>query len=209
MEKQNGKSSNNKSWKKLDENIDLEKKVELLKKASGDLDEFITCCFELYRPLIKSYIRKKLELNFKDEETAEDITQETFLNLVRHLKGPSRDYIDYPKRYILRIADNACSDYLRLKGHHLATNNFQDEELESLEDNYSGEGMLSLELKAAISALPEKEKKIVILSYFYGYSNKEIADKLDRHAVTIGTNLKKALARLRKELEETEVALTF
>jgi RNA polymerase sigma-70 factor (ECF subfamily) len=59
-----------------------------------------------------------------------------------------------------------------------------------------------LVLRSALRALPRRVRAAIALHYLQGYSVRETADVLGVSENTIKTQLKKGLARLRKELED-------
>lgn len=90
-------------------------------------------------------------------ETAEDITQETFLRFFENSRYPkSREAM----RLLYTIARNLCVDeYRRHKTEHL------EEEPEAV-DSFAEESMVTrLSVKMALATLDEEERELLLLRY--------------------------------------------
>ena len=61
------------------------------------------------------------------------------------------------------------------------------------------------ELVAAVNSLPDHERIVVVLRYLDGHSTQDIASTLERPIGTVTKQLSRAIARLQKILDETEV----
>ena len=120
---------------------------------------------------------------FRSRETAEDVTQETFLRAFRFLHS-----YDLERRFLTwlySIARNICIDKHRerqrkegisiedLPPEHLRWDKPEGDPLAMLEDREAR----SI-LRAAVDRLPEKYKTPLILCYMQGASYQEISDAL-------------------------------
>ena len=54
----------------------------------------------------------------------------------------------------------------------------------------------------ALSVLPEAQREVILLAYFEGYSQSEMAKKLDQPLGTIKTRVRLAMQKLRSTLEQ-------
>lgn len=144
-----------------------------------------------------------------NEQAAWDCTQETFYRLMRyldHYKEQNRF-----KAWLLRIALNICRDYFRKDGRELS--------YEACFENVSGKecsgspyagtpasGLPSLEVRTetgilvqeALNRLPEPQREAVILFYYYGYRQREIASITDAPLSTVKTRLRAGVERLQE-----------
>ena len=127
-------------------------------------------------------------------ETAEDITQETFLKFLE-----SKEYRDRGRalQYLYTIARNLCTDeYRRLKTCPL------DEERQG---SYSDEGMLlRSSLKAALDKLDEGDRELLLLRYVNELPVKVIAGMYGLSRFALRRRLAKAVKEAKKMLEEGE-----
>tara|TARA_Y100000588_G_scaffold61955_2_gene61239 strand:+ start:819 stop:1031 length:213 start_codon:yes stop_codon:yes gene_type:complete len=53
----------------------------------------------------------------------------------------------------------------------------------------------------ALATVPESQREVIMLSYFEGYSQSEMADKLGQPLGTIKTRVRLAMQKLRTALE--------
>ena len=60
-------------------------------------------------------------------------------------------------------------------------------------------------VRAALAKLPEEQKETLILAYFKGYTQREIAEALDQPLGTVKTRIRLGLQKLRKMLQEEKV----
>jgi RNA polymerase sigma-70 factor (ECF subfamily) len=151
-----------------------------------------------------------------DRDRAEDIAQETF---VRAQAALPRSRIDLPFRpWLTRIALNLCRDWARKeKRRPLLFSELEAEagDFEALveampdESPWPEQQLEALEqgeiLQRAVETLPGEDQVLFALRYHQGMSYAEIGRALGIPPATVGTNLFRAKARLRKALEASEV----
>jgi RNA polymerase sigma-70 factor (ECF subfamily) len=150
----------------------------------------------IYKKPIYWHIRR-LVISHED---AEDILQETFINVYRFadsFKGDSRIYT-----WLYRIATNECTKYFRknkkwLKNAVAITERMAGELSES--DTEKSEAML-LKFQQAILQLPEKQKIVFNLRYYDELSYEEIRQILDSSVNTLKTNYHYASEKIKKYL---------
>ncbi|MBO4492765.1 MAG: sigma-70 family RNA polymerase sigma factor [Ruminococcus sp.] len=95
-------------------------------------------------------------LRVRHKETAEDLTQETFL---RYLEHPHYNSVDKTLQLLYTIAGNLCTDEFRKK----RTEELPDTEIssESVEDDV----LSNFDLKQALGKLSEEDREIILLRY--------------------------------------------
>ncbi|MBO7474644.1 MAG: sigma-70 family RNA polymerase sigma factor [Ruminococcus sp.] len=95
-------------------------------------------------------------LRVRHKETAEDLTQETFL---RYLEHPHYSSVDKTLQLLYTIAGNLCTDEFRKK----RTEELPDTEMssESVEDDV----LSNFDLKQALEKLSEEDREIILLRY--------------------------------------------
>ena len=116
-------------------------------------------------------------------EDAEDVTQETFLRLVR--ASPVFQDGAHEKAWLLRVAAHCAADVFRAPWRKPTP---PPEEPDG-------------SVLAAVLALPEKYRLPVHLFYYEGYSIQEAAAILGRRESTVRSQLTRARAMLRERLE--------
>lgn len=152
-----------------------------------------------------------------DEETANDIFQDTFLKAITKLQNGS--YVPSGKfqAWLIRIAHNAIMDkYRRQKSKKIVESSVDDIIIAQMSDENlletSRETLLANtqvlnDVKAMIEYLPEPQKEVVSMRYYDNLSFKEIAEKT---GVSINTSLGRmryALINMRRLARENKMAL--
>ena len=121
-----------------------------------------------------------------NREDAEDITQETFLRLVR--TAPAFRDGEHCKAWLLRVAANCAVDLHRSPWRRRSVPLEEAEQMAAPEPAEE-DGML-----ASILALPEEYRVVVHLYYYEDLSTGEIAKVLGKREGTIRTRLSRARA---------------
>lgn len=131
-----------------------------------------------------------------NREDAEDITQETFLRLVR--AAPAFRDGEHCKAWLLRVAANCAGDLHRSPWRRRAVS------LEEAGQVAAPEPLEENGMRTSILALPENYRVVVHLYYYEDLSTAEIARVLGKREGTIRTRLSRARAMLREDLEKGE-----
>lgn len=148
-----------------------------------------------------------------DEQAAWDCTQETFYRLMRFLDHYTER--NRFKAWLLRIALNICRDYFRKNGRELSYEAcFGDVSGKGDSGSpYSGTPPLShpspetraetgILVQEALNRLPELQREAVILFYYYGYRQREIASITGAPLSTVKTRLRAGVERLQEYFRE-------
>ena len=131
-------------------------------------------------------------------EDAEDVTQETFLRLVR--AQPKLRDEEHCRAWLLRVAMNCAAD-LHRSAWRKRTRPLEEAERLSAPEEEAENGVAE-----AVLALPERYRAVVHLYYYEELSVAEIAAILGKREGTVNTRLCRARAMLRTALEDVEVA---
>jgi len=134
---------------------------------------------------------------------AEDVLQTVFLRLVR--RKEKVDLSPSPGSYLHRAAVNASLDLLRSR---TRSRSVSIEEVafdaphssEPSPETQQVDRELQNQIRRSIGTLGPKAAEIVVLKYFEGHSNLEIAEMLGTSQMVIGVLLHRARTRLRKEI---------
>ncbi len=172
----------------------------LARARAGDEDAFSTL-YSLYKRRVFSLCLRMTG----DVVTAEDLTQEAFLQVFRKLKTFRGDSAFFT--WLYRVSVNAVLMYLRRrKPEHVSLDEPMEEGSVSLVDRF---GHTDPELSAtvdrmalirAINELPEGYRTIFILHDIEGYEHKEIAQILECSTGNSKSQLHKARMKLRQLL---------
>jgi RNA polymerase sigma-70 factor (ECF subfamily) len=137
---------------------------------------------------------------------AEDVLQTVFLRLVR--RKEKLDLSPSPGSYLHRAAVNASLDLLRsrTRSRSVSIEEVAPAATESPEPNPEVQQLdreLQTQIRRSIATLGPKAAEIIVLKYFEGHSNLEIAEMLGTSQMVIGVLLHRARTRLRKEIAKS------
>ncbi|KEK09080.1 hypothetical protein EP18_24335 [Lysinibacillus sphaericus] len=127
----------------------------------------------------------------KNMSEAEDIVQEVYMTLMKQRK--LFDHEDHLKAWLIKVTFNKCKDYF--KSARMKKTVPITEEMSFIAKE---EQMVLTE----IFELNPKERVIVYLHYYEGYTTAEIANLLGMNVNTIGSKLRRARMKLKIILEE-------
>ncbi len=160
--------------------------------------------------IVKVYLQPVYNFVYRfvnDRDTAEDLTQETFLKAWKNLKRFDRN--KKFKTWLFTIAKNTAFDLLKKKK-EIPFSAFTDEEGESWIENIADENILpdeilvrsdlAEELEGTLEKLPPHYRAILLLHYKEDLTLHEIAEILDEPYNTVKSWHQRGLARLKEEL---------
>lgn len=166
--------------------------------ANGDKDA-LECFYERYATQVFSLTRYML----KDEAIAEEITQDTFM-AVWQKASTFKANRGSPKGWLMSIAHHRVIDHTRSAKRARASMDRMAQEMASLEKLYQvrteDEAFRSIErqeIAKALESIPEAQRTVILMSYFQGYSQSEIADILDQPLGTVKTRIRLGMQKLR------------
>jgi RNA polymerase sigma-70 factor (ECF subfamily) len=165
----------------------------------------------------QNYVYRLCYLVMRSEQDAEDMTQETFIRAFRALpRFEIRDGTSF-EAWLYRIAINACRSRMRRKWYQVLPWPEPAPQVVAAPEEQPDRVLILGErrdrLLGAIDSLGEKHRLVVILRYYAGLSNEEIARTLNIPSGTVRSRLHIARQRLREFLtqqdeEEARVALS-
>lgn len=143
----------------MDEDFIMMRKIK-----AGDVNAMSSFVKKYYSDIYRYCYRKVLE-----KETAEDITQEVFLNFCNHLE--SYTHRGKSKNYLYVIAGNLCKNHHRKRQMEYLED--LDTELQCNERYNQIENQISLE--QALLRLPKEQREVLLLHYFQDLKLREVA----------------------------------
>ena len=147
----------------------------------------------------------------RDTTLAEEATQDIFVNL--WLKASSYNpQRGKPQAWFMSIAHHRIIDLIRARKRHLQSTNEVSHELLDLHPS-SGPGTEELAYRnlaretiiKALASLPSEQREVLVLAYFEGYSQSEIASKLGQPLGTVKTRVRLGMQKLRASSQNREV----
>jgi len=152
-----------------------------------------------------------------DAHLAQDLVQETFVRVLRSIKG--YEHRGAFSTWLYRIAVNLCRDHFRRK--KLPMVSLQDYYTTSsgervyVQDNVPDDGLRSDEAMAKshreelvrrlIAGLPEEQKIVILMKEYQALTFREIAEVLDVPQGTVKARLYRGLRTMREQLEHSGI----
>jgi len=154
---------------------------------------------ECFIEVVNNFKKKIISLCYsyvKDYQEAEDLSQEVFITLYNNIQRFRGECS--LSTYIYRITISRCLDYKRkTKFKSILTNLMEIRKVSETVDiddkNY---------IRECIRKLPDDLKIVIVLYYYIGMSQKEIADILDITTKTVEGRIYRAKKKLKKEFIE-------
>ena len=146
----------------------------------------------------------------KQPPLAEEVTQDVFLNI--WLKATSFNAErGQPRSWIMSVAHHRVVDVIRSRRR---TQSMTDPEgYETLERLPAGGASVESQVQQnldrerimrALATLPDNQKEVILLAYFEGYSQSQMAERLEQPLGTIKTRVRLAMQKLRTALQEDD-----
>lgn len=146
----------------------------------------------------------------KQQALAEEVTQDIFLNIWQKAASYNADRGEL-RTWIMSVAHHKVIDVIRSRRRTLAMTDpggyetleylpaAQISTEEEVERNLDRERIMK-----ALETLPEAQREVILLAYFEGFSQSEIAEKLSQPLGTVKTRVRLAMQKLRVALEQDE-----
>jgi RNA polymerase sigma-70 factor (sigma-E family) len=153
---------------------------------------------ELYEAHALTLVRAA-KLLLRDQQSAEDVVQDAFLSLYRAL--PRLRDRDDVLPYLRAAVINRSRSVLRARRRALARPIHHEPPASSAESA----AMLGEERRtvlAGVSRLPRRAREVLVLRYYLGLSDQEIAAALSVSRGTVSSTASRALAALARDLRE-------
>ena len=140
-----------------------------------------------------------------DPREAEDIAQEAFLRLVNKAPRWDPDGGAKLKTWLYRVVVNLCIDRKRK---HLPVPLEELPELPDLAEGGPADRDRGLDIKyavrAALDALPPRQRSAVVLNYYQGFTNREAGELLGVSAEAVESLLARARRALKSRLKDAK-----
>ena len=137
-----------------------------------------------------------------DEQASHDIAQETFLRAWQRFEQVSR--YEQPRAWLFRVATNLASNHRRHRSIHDATVTHISPTLPATLDPAAGIAESAV-VRAALLAMPVRQRSALVLRVVYGLSIPEIAEAIGASKAAAAMTLSRAREAFRAHytLEET------
>lgn len=155
--------------------------------------EAVALIFINYGSLLLNVINRVL----RDDAMSEDVLQSVLLKIWQngHKFNSSKGSLF---TWLVRISKNAAIDKTRTKDFRLSQQSKNGIEVVSIANTVAAEDeMERLYARQLIAQLPQDQKVLINMSFFEGYTHKEICEKLNIPLGTVKTRIRTAIKHLR------------
>ena len=178
----------------MDNYLDQNQVIELAKAAIFGNREAFGSLYEIYALDMYKYALSMCRNRFD----AEDAVQETVISVYKSIKSIRKP--EKFKAYLFLSLSNTCKKICKNRAEKEVP--MQEVEAENAGTHGTGtEFDLSITLKEALNTLDYDSREILVLSVVAGFTSKEIGKILNILPATVRTKQKRALEKVRKELE--------
>jgi RNA polymerase sigma-70 factor, ECF subfamily len=193
--------------------MDYEKKEDMQQPKILSLDDdfslikrFIDGDESVFSELLKRHkekVRNIIYLTLSNTDGVDDIAQEVFITVYRHLKNFR--FESQFTTWLYRITINKCKDHLRKNNIRSIFLPLKDEEpvFESINEDTD----IKQIVRNAISTLPDKLRIPLVLKDLEGFSYQEIADTMGCEIGTVKSRIFRARESIKKILKPLEKEL--
>ena len=190
----------------------LSDKELVMRYQAGDVS-----CFQILVDRYQNKVYSYIMMLVRDRQLADDLFQDTFLKIIRTIKGGAYKEEGKFIQFAMRIAHNLIIDYFRKEKRlpmvdptkedydMLANARMKDP---SVEERIITEQIYD-DLRKMINRLPDEQREVLNLRFYSDMSYKEIADVTNVSINTALGRMRHALINLRKIAEETKLTLTI
>ena len=172
--------------------------VALLQAIARGDEASLARLYDQYRVILFGLLVRILN----SREEAEDVLQEVFLQVWRRA-GDYDEQRGKPFTWLVTLTRSRAIDRLRVLSarQRLATSVAQDQPAEAsdaLKETVRSEQKDIV--RQALAELPEEQRRTLLLAYFEGLTQTEIAAKLNAPLGTVKTRMRSAMTKLRETL---------
>ena len=165
-----------------------------------------------HKAKIFNYINSKVQ----DRDTAEDIFQDTFIKVIKTVKGGHYNEEGKFLPWVMRIAHNLVIDFFRKSNRMPKVKKSEEFDVfQFLADgNQNVENILVQEqivqdLQNLVQELPEDQKEVLVMRIYRDMSFKEIAENTNVSINTALGRMRYAIINLRKLITENQINLSY
>jgi RNA polymerase sigma-70 factor, ECF subfamily len=172
--------------------------AELLRQIAGGDEEALASLYDNYKSILFSLILRILH----SQSEAEDILQDVFIQVWQKAANFDEER-GRPFTWLVTLARSRAIDRLRQLGSRErtateASRAAPEEWTDAVEDAIkSEEGAV---VRGALAQLPEEQRRALLMAYYEGLTQTEIADKLDTPLGTVKTRMRSGMIKLRELL---------
>ena len=153
----------------------------------------------------KEKVRNIVYITLSNSTSVDDIAQEVFITVYRHLKNFR--FESQFTTWIYRITINKCKDHLRKMNVRRIFLPLKDDEEEPVFESINEDSDIKEIVRNAIATLPDKLRIPLVLKDLEGFSYQEIAETMECEIGTVKSRIFRAREALKKVLKPLEKEL--
>ena len=174
--------------------------VEILRGIAGGDEQALSSLYDRYRLILFGLILRIVH----SQSEAEDVLQEVFLQVWRR----ASDFDETrgrPFTWLVTLARSRAIDRLRSLASRERT---AQESIRDAPDSVSDAADDAVKseqgeiVRRALKELPDEQRKTLLLAYFEGLTQTEIAERLNTPLGTVKTRMRSGMTKLRESLGE-------
>lgn len=175
---------------------------QLIAELRQGKESFMEVLVKRHYKSVFAYIYRQMG----DYHTAYDLTQETFIKMVRGINSftGKGKFI----HWLLAIALNTCRDHVKTKGYKSGRNSTPwNDEVESADSkliNYFEYKTEEVLIKEALQELPSYQREAIVLRYYHDLKMKDIAGIMAVGEATVKSRIHQGLTKLKSIMERGE-----
>lgn len=160
--------------------------------ADGD-KKALKLIFDNYGALLRNVILRIVQDKMMSEGVLQQVLLKIWKNAHRYDQSKGALFT-----WLVSISRNAAIDYTRTKDFRLTQASERSEDIVNISAKASDENMLDkMYMTQLLNQLPEMQRKLINMSYFEGYSHREIAENLEMPLGTVKTRIRLGIKQLR------------
>jgi RNA polymerase sigma-70 factor, ECF subfamily len=176
--------------------------TEVIRQAQAGDVETIAVLYEHFHLKIFRYLYYRVG----DQMTAEDLTSEVFVRMLRFLGGfkpPSGSF----QAWLFQIARNISADHFRKMGTQQYVQLEENVKTEDSNPDKTVENIMTSDnLRSALEKLTDEQRDVVILRFIAEMSIAEVAQTLNKSEDAVKGLQRRALIALREVLTDLEIS---
>lgn len=165
-----------------------------------DVDEAFCNISEKYSDMILRLCLVTLKCRFDADDALQEVMLRLYMKLKKTPSSEAFESEEHTKAWLIRVAINRCKTMQEEKRRQKKV--LFDEKFIGSSEKTSNED--TVWLNEYLFELPEKQRKLLYLFYYEGYSTEKIAKLLDISSGSVRTSMSRARAKLKSMIQKKQ-----
>ena len=184
----------------MPDHIDPKYEQRLVRQAQGDPDA-LPALYHLYVRRVYAYVASRID----SRQDAEDVVGEVFVKMLTALDQFTNQHGSSFAAWMFTIARNAVSDFYRRQQRTdaaVSAGALPQPRADDPDEALSQQDTAA-RLRQLVGALPERQREVIVLRFFSGLRNNEIARVLEIDERTVAAHVSRGLRSLHEAYVST------